>query len=78
VRQWKCAGCGGHRFRIIKDRAKDRCATLCECAGYMWVQPMANGNAPHRRGSRFCYFRADGTMRVPGDVDFEDPNYDPS
>ena len=75
-RQWKCAGCGGTQFRVIVNRPKDRCAALCTCGGYQWVQPWARGNAPHRRGSRFCYYRKDGTLRQPGDEDFEDPNYE--
>ncbi|MEM5325210.1 hypothetical protein VSR34_01180 [Paraburkholderia sp. JHI2823] len=39
----------------------------CTCAGY-WF--------PHRQGSLFCWSRADGTQRYPGDPDFADRNYD--
>lgn len=27
----------------------------------------------HRRGSRFCWYRKDGTPRYPGDPDFQHP-----
>jgi hypothetical protein len=27
---------------------------------------------PHRLGSLYCYHRKDGTVRMPGDVDFKD------
>ncbi|WP_441227983.1 hypothetical protein AB7813_08230 [Tardiphaga sp. 20_F10_N6_6] len=35
----------------------------CDCAGYHF---------PHRIGSKFCWYRADGYQRLPGDVDFND------
>ncbi|MDR3386846.1 MULTISPECIES: hypothetical protein [Paraburkholderia] len=46
---------------------RDTGKTRCDCAGY-WF--------PHRRGSLFCWNRADGTGRYPGDADFADRNYD--
>jgi hypothetical protein len=73
----KCKCCGGTKFRIVKNRFKDRCATLCTCMGYRWGDAWTGSNAPHNRGSRFCYYRKDGTLRMPGDADFEDPNYEP-
>ncbi|WP_254603692.1 hypothetical protein [Burkholderia lata] len=39
----------------------------CDCAGY-WF--------PHRRSSLYCWHRADGSTRYPGDPDFADRNYD--
>lgn len=33
----------------------------CNCTGY-WF--------PHRRGSLYCWYRPDGTDRLPGDPDF--------
>ncbi|WP_232446720.1 hypothetical protein [Burkholderia ubonensis] len=39
----------------------------CDCAGY-WF--------PHRRGSLYCWHRADGSNRYPGDADFADRNFD--
>ena len=35
----------------------------CACSGYSFQ---------HRRGSKFCWYRADGTDRMPGDPDFND------
>lgn len=74
-RGWRCAGCHGMAFRLIADRPRDRCAVLCNCGGYQWVRPWARANAPHRRGSPACWYRKDGSMRMPGDADFDDPNY---
>jgi len=47
---------------------RDTTKTRCDCEGY-WF--------PHRRGSLFCWMRADGSPRYPGDPDFADRNYDP-
>lgn len=74
----KCAKCGGTKFRVIPNMARDRGKyELCTCAGYQWGDNYTGNRPPHRRGSRFCYYRADGSMRMPGDDDFEDPNYEP-
>lgn len=35
----------------------------CICSGYWFL---------HRRGSRFCWYRKDGSQRMPGDADFAD------
>ncbi|MDN7419544.1 MULTISPECIES: hypothetical protein [Burkholderia cepacia complex] len=40
----------------------------CACSGY-WFW--------HRRGSLYCWYRADGTVRSPGDRDFADRNPPP-
>lgn len=34
----------------------------CTCAGYWFT---------HRRGSLFCWYRSDGSDRLPGDPDFK-------
>lgn len=74
----KCEGCGGTRFRVVPDMARDRGRhELCTCMGYLWGDDFTASRPPHRRGSRFCYYRADGTLRMPSDPDFEDPNYEP-
>jgi len=74
----KCTGCGGTKFRVIKNMARERGKhELCSCAGYQWGDAFTGSRPPHRRGSRFCHYRADGAMRAPGDDDFEDPNYEP-
>lgn len=72
----KCDGCGGTKFRVIKNMVRERCAVTCDCAGYKWGDNHTASRPPHRRGSRFCYYRKDGTLRMPGDADFEDPNYE--
>jgi hypothetical protein len=38
-------------------------AMRCDCAAYHF---------PHRRGSLYCWHRADGSDRYPGDADFWD------
>ncbi|KVC60522.1 hypothetical protein WI73_04695 [Burkholderia ubonensis] len=63
-----CRQCGRRRYRV--DRWMNRrntTHTRCDCAGY-WF--------PHRRGSLFCWHRADGSNRYPGDADFADRNFD--
>lgn len=35
----------------------------CACSGYAFM---------HRKGSKFCWYRTDGTDRLPGDPDFND------
>lgn len=63
-----CAVCGRRTWRAdrwMNRRDTTRCR--CDCSGY-WF--------PHRRGSLFCWHRADGTSRRPGDADFADRNYD--
>lgn len=68
-----CWSCGGRQWRIDKHRMReDHRAKGCTCAGYAWS---AFGGL-HRKGSRLCWFRPDGTQRMPGDADFCDPNYD--
>lgn len=63
-----CRTCGHRTYRV--DRWMNRRNTTrmaCICTGY-WF--------PHRRGSLYCWHRADGTNRYPGDPDFRDRNYD--
>lgn len=74
ARPRKCRICGGTRFRVDVDRqARKSRVQGCTCTGYKWEGVMSG--AMHRRGSRFCWYRADGTQRDPGDADFEDPDY---
>ena len=57
-RGWKCKACGGTQFRIIKDMRKETGRIDCTCNGFMqWA-------GPHRRGSRGCWYNADGTTRL--------------
>ncbi|ABR10574.1 BcepNY3gp39 [Burkholderia phage BcepNY3] len=61
--------CGARNWRPDKHmNQRDNGATRCDCAGY-WF--------PHRRGCLYCHYRRDGTMRMFGDYDFADRNYDP-
>lgn len=63
-----CTVCGKRNYRVDRwMNRRDTGKTRCDCAGY-WF--------PHRRGSLFCWNRADGTGRYPGDPDFADRNYD--
>lgn len=76
----RCEGCGGTKFRIIKDRSKEAGNNIrCSCAGRVFGAVRASNYSasmpPHRRGSPNCWYRADGTMRMPGDPDFSDPDY---
>lgn len=66
LRQPQCNVCGKRNFRIDAWMQKRNThATACTCAGY-WFW--------HRRGSLYCWKRADGTDRLPGDSDFNDRN----
>ncbi|NTZ84384.1 hypothetical protein FCJ61_15610 [Burkholderia metallica] len=63
-----CRICGRHQYRI--DRRMNRWNTTRmrgDGTGY-WF--------PHRRGSHFCWHRADSSNRYPGDADFADRNFD--
>jgi len=40
----------------------------CTCAGYAWGGVLSG--AMHRRGSKRCWYRTDGSQRLPGDRDF--------
>ncbi|WP_322037919.1 hypothetical protein [Burkholderia cenocepacia] len=67
----KCAGCKGTKFRIIPNMAADRGKhTLCTCGGYKWGDNYTASRPPHRMGSPACWYRADGSQRLPGDADF--------
>lgn len=44
---------------------RDTTTMRCDCAAYHF---------PHRRGSLYCWHRADGGDRYPGDIDFWDRN----
>ncbi|MFT0167513.1 hypothetical protein ACLKMY_00595 [Paraburkholderia mimosarum] len=46
--------------------------TGCTCQGYPWAGLMSG--AMHRRGSLWCWYRANGEQREPGDPDFRDRN----
>lgn len=72
----KCRCCGGTQFRIDSWLVKrDTRGQSCGCAGYKHWRGAAEG-ALHRKGSKLCWYREDGTQRMPGDADFCDPEYE--
>lgn len=65
-----CWSCGTRSWRPDKwMNTRDTRKTGCTCAGYKWEYL---SGAKHRMGSLFCWYRADGTARCPGDADFVD------
>lgn len=65
----RCRDCGKSNFRVDAWMMKrDTHGQACTCAGY-WFW--------HRRGSLYCWYRKDGSDRLPGDVDFADRNMTP-
>lgn len=65
ITQPKC-GCGARDYRIDKwmnQRKTGLNGMGCNCSGYWFM---------HRRGSKFCWYRASGETRIPGDEDFND------
>jgi hypothetical protein len=63
-------GCGGRDYRVDRwMNERDTRAMSCDCAGYVHKTGRV---FPHRKGSLYCWFRNDGTQRMPGDEDFKD------
>lgn len=71
-RRPRCRVCG--KFDTLRlDKwmnERDNRALKCECDGYL------TPHFPHRRGSKYCHFRKDGTRREFGDPDWADQQYD--
>jgi hypothetical protein len=66
-----CRSCGEKSFRIDRwMNTRDTKATACSCNGYVVLTHRAPW--PHRIGSPYCWYRKDGTQRMPGDADFKD------
>jgi hypothetical protein len=65
IRGPRCRGCGRFNTLRVDKWMQNRWRTYrtCLCDAY-WF--------PHRLGSLYCYHRKDGTVRMPGDVDFKD------
>lgn len=56
--------CGGTRWRVDQYRKnQEHSKTNCNCDGLPFQ---------HRRGTRYCWHRSDGSDRFPGDPDFHD------
>jgi hypothetical protein len=57
----------------MQERTKKNRAMGCMCTGYKWPGMMTG--AMHRRGSKQCWYRANGDQRAYGDADyFMDPD----
>lgn len=66
----KCDSCGANDYRVDGwMNRRNTSATTCNCVGYVH---MTRREWPHRIGSLYCWNRADGTQRMPGDADFKD------
>jgi hypothetical protein len=71
----KCRKCGNTKFTVdVWMNSRDTRAMGCMCAGYPWAGLMSG--AMHRKGSKYCWYRKDGTQRMPGDEDFHDLEYE--
>jgi hypothetical protein len=69
IRVPKCI-CGHQRWYLSHWMNKrDTRSMACNCAGYVHV---TNRVFPHRKGSKYCWFRKDGSQRMEGDADFKD------
>lgn len=66
----KCINCGAQQYRLDNwMNSRDTRKMACSCAGYVH---MTRREWPHRIGSPYCWYRNDGTQRMPGDADFKD------
>ena len=64
----QCRVCGKRNYHVDKwMNRRNVKAMTCTCNG------SGAYHYPHRRGSPFCWYRADGTDRYPGDPDFKHP-----
>lgn len=72
-RRPRCRGCG--KFDTLRPdkwmNERDNRALKCLCDGYL-----VPAQFPHRRGSKYCRYRKDGTRREFGDPDWADQQYD--
>lgn len=75
VRVPKCEGCGGIKYYVSHwMNRRDTKKMSCNCRGYVHHtrNPSTTVWEIHRRGSKYCWYRKDGTQRMPGDPDFFD------
>ena len=69
-----CKSCDNTTYTVDKWMMERNTSTTgpkalgCNCAGYYW----SGAGGVHQKGSKFCWFRRDGTPRYPGDPDFFD------
>lgn len=65
----QCGVCGRRSFRIDGWMMRRNTRAMgCMCAGYAWAGMMTG--AMHRKGSKQCWYRADGSQREWGDTDY--------
>lgn len=63
--------CGAKSWRVDAwMNNRDTKAMACNCNGY--VELTHRPPWPHRIGSPYCWYRKEGTQRMPGDPDFKD------
>jgi hypothetical protein len=66
--------CGRRDFRPDAWMNKRNTRAMgCMCSGYAWAGNMSG--ALHRKGSKQCWYRADGTRREYGDADYYKPEF---
>ena len=66
----ECEGCGNNNYRVDNWRHLNEIGVAsCSCSGYVHLTKRI---WPHRQGSKYCWFRKDGTQRMEGDSDFHD------
>lgn len=65
-----CRSCGCREYLANGwMNRRDTKKMSCDCAGYVHL---TNRVFPHRKGSLYCWYRANGSQRMEGDVDFKD------
>lgn len=70
----QCRVCGRRNFRVDAWMNKRNTrAMACMCSGYAWAGNMTG--AMHRKGSKQCWYRADGSRREYGDADYFKPDF---
>lgn len=75
IRLPACTACGTKKYYVSNwMNRRNTKAVSCRCPGYMHCSE--GGEWPHRKGSKYCYYRKDGTLRVEGDEDFFDAQYE--
>lgn len=69
-----CDGCGKNDYYISHWMNKRKSKhSNCSCKGYVHLTKRV---WPHRIGSKYCWYRKDGSQRVEGDKDFHDSEYE--
>lgn len=67
-----CENCGENKYRVDQWKIKygrNIGDVICNCSGY---NHLTRRIFPHRQGSKYCWYRKDGSQRMEGDPDFRD------